>query len=338
MKNKNFTTIIIVIATIILAGVAIFTAIKLYQTRQGTIAPNAPSSRPAAAGGAACGSSCNSDSDCVTGAQDQGITTACINKVCQNKACPGKTIPGAICACSTLNACGQRCGAAQGLCQASSQCGYIAGGTQCAAPGTLGDINNTYCIPTSPTTGYTTGQCTGIATIYLKKPDGSVVGAQPDLLTACGALALASPTPVASTAPTTAPSCQALTFTIASTPTPSPSLTVAPTATPTPVAQCGTTCSTNSDCPSSMVCYVGVCRNPSCTTSSNCICATATPTATPTTVALATPTPATATPTTIAVAQPKATPTLPTAGATAPTILAITGGAILLILGLVLVL
>src|SRR5476651_2179738 len=132
--KKNLTTLIIVFATIILAAVAIFTSIRLYQTRQKSVAPNAPSSQPKAA------------------------TVA----------------------------------------------------------------------PTS--------------------------------------------TPVA---------CQTLAFTI-STPTPTPTGTATATPTPSPVPQCGTTCSTNADCPTSMVCYVGLCRNPSCTTDSSCLCATTTPTASPT--------------------------------------------------------
>ena len=45
MKSK-FTTIIITIVTIILAGVAMFTARQLYNTRDQAIAPNAPSSKP----------------------------------------------------------------------------------------------------------------------------------------------------------------------------------------------------------------------------------------------------------------------------------------------------
>ena len=49
MKNK-ITVIGIVLTTIILAGVAIFTAIRLYQTRSTAVAPNVPSSKPAAAG------------------------------------------------------------------------------------------------------------------------------------------------------------------------------------------------------------------------------------------------------------------------------------------------
>ena len=47
MKNK-ITTIIIVTATIILAGVAIFTAIRLYQLRKESVVPTRPESKPAA--------------------------------------------------------------------------------------------------------------------------------------------------------------------------------------------------------------------------------------------------------------------------------------------------
>lgn len=49
IKGK-FTTAIVVLATIILAGVAVFTALKLYQLRQSPVAPNAPSSNPSARG------------------------------------------------------------------------------------------------------------------------------------------------------------------------------------------------------------------------------------------------------------------------------------------------
>lgn len=47
IKNK-FATFIVVTATFILAGVAIFTAIRLYQLRNESISPTAPVSRPAA--------------------------------------------------------------------------------------------------------------------------------------------------------------------------------------------------------------------------------------------------------------------------------------------------
>lgn len=51
MKNflkGKFATIVIVLATFILAGVAIFTAIRLYQLRSQPVAPNVPSSFPRA--------------------------------------------------------------------------------------------------------------------------------------------------------------------------------------------------------------------------------------------------------------------------------------------------
>jgi len=47
MKNR-IATIGIIIATLILAGVAVFTAIRLYQLRQEAVAPTAPTSKPKA--------------------------------------------------------------------------------------------------------------------------------------------------------------------------------------------------------------------------------------------------------------------------------------------------
>ena len=47
--RKNLTTIIIIAVTVILAGVALFTALRLYQLRQTSVAPNVPSSQPGAA-------------------------------------------------------------------------------------------------------------------------------------------------------------------------------------------------------------------------------------------------------------------------------------------------
>lgn len=51
MKNffkSKVATAVILLATFILAGVAIFTAIRLYQLRQQPVAPNVPSSQPRA--------------------------------------------------------------------------------------------------------------------------------------------------------------------------------------------------------------------------------------------------------------------------------------------------
>jgi hypothetical protein len=61
MKNilkGKIATAIILLSTFVLAGVAIFTAVRLYQLRQTSVAPNVPSSNPKAADGtegATCG-------------------------------------------------------------------------------------------------------------------------------------------------------------------------------------------------------------------------------------------------------------------------------------------
>ena len=52
-KNK-IVTVLILVATLILAGVAIFTAYRLYQLRQQAVAPTAPESKPKAAVPEAC--------------------------------------------------------------------------------------------------------------------------------------------------------------------------------------------------------------------------------------------------------------------------------------------
>ena len=49
LKSK-FGTILIILATLILAGIAVFTAIRLYNLRQEAVAPTAPTSKPAAVG------------------------------------------------------------------------------------------------------------------------------------------------------------------------------------------------------------------------------------------------------------------------------------------------
>lgn len=94
-----------------------------------------------------------------------------------------------------------------------------------------------------------------------------------------------------------APTCS-LSFTLAvSTPTPTPTPTGTPAGTPTPTPTptptgtpgpsstpnaCGGTCGSNFNCQSNYVCYNGTCRNPSCTSSTNCVCSgTPGPSATP---------------------------------------------------------
>ena len=61
--------------------------------------------------------------------------------------------------------------------------------------------------------------------------------------------------------------------TATNTPMPTATNTPMPTATPTSKPNtCGGTCGSNSNCQSDYVCYQGYCRNPSCTSSPDCIC------------------------------------------------------------------
>jgi hypothetical protein len=56
--RKNTIAIIVVLVTLTLAGVAIFTAIRLFQLRQQPISPNVPESRPGATDAPSVDTSC----------------------------------------------------------------------------------------------------------------------------------------------------------------------------------------------------------------------------------------------------------------------------------------
>ncbi|MBU0572599.1 hypothetical protein KKH23_03975 [Patescibacteria group bacterium] len=100
MNKKRIVTILIVIATIALAGIAVFTAIRLYQLRQEPVAPTAPTSKPKAAApesctaltftltipeGPICYEACTDTPDnCSSGleCQDVGGELLCVNPDC----------------------------------------------------------------------------------------------------------------------------------------------------------------------------------------------------------------------------------------------------------------
>lgn len=87
---------------------------------------------------------------------------------------------------------------------------------------------------------------------------------------------------------------------------------------PTPPPQCGAGCTSNSQCPSNLICYIpagqttGACRNPECQTDVDCVCPGP----------AVSPTPA-----------PSVIPGVPVAGVSWPTIFLIMGGMALLVLG-----
>lgn len=80
-----------------------------------------------------------------------------------------------------------------------------------------------------------------------------------------------TPTETPTNTPTNTPS-----VTPTNTPTGTPVSTIAHTNTPTPTyityATCNETCTVNADCGSGLVCLDSVCRNPSCSDSTSCVC------------------------------------------------------------------
>ena len=108
------------------------------------------------------------------------------------------------------------------------------------------------------------------------------------------------------------------------TPTPTATATSTPTSTPTATAtpkSCNLSCDANADCQNNLICSGSMCRNPECLGETDCVCPPAA-TATPRLVYNPTPTPV--------------GPSLPNAGVGTPTVLSIGGGFLLVITALLL--
>jgi len=93
MKNKKVVTTIIIVATIVLGGIAVFTAVRLFQLRQTAVAPTAPESPFASeCGPDVCGDrhllqvGCEGD-----GTKDEQLCNAESNRQCREEVCNGQT-------------------------------------------------------------------------------------------------------------------------------------------------------------------------------------------------------------------------------------------------------
>ena len=166
MKKSKFTTIGILLTTLILGGVAIFTAIRLYQTRQTAVAPNVPSSEPLAADNSCklsfslsissptatatsapgCNTSCTTNANCPTGytcwGEEPGDPKVCRNTTCQWQAscvCPTSTAIATATATATSN---PEC---NNSCTENTDC---PDGLMCSIPSgaTTGSCRNTSCL------------------------------------------------------------------------------------------------------------------------------------------------------------------------------------------------
>ncbi len=300
MKNK-YTTIGIILTTIVLAGVAIFTALKLYQTRDVAVAPNVPSSKPAAQEANACSlsftvgtvqtvSCTNLTSNVANPVVGQSVTGTCKGTFSSSVTSPVARFG------VNLN------GAPLGL---SDAIPLSPGGASYTV--TVPQAGN-YVVQCQICTDSTFSNCTTMENVS--------TSASCRLSFTVGSTSTATAT---STATSTSTASSSPTSTATATSTSTSNATA--TATASPVPQCNNSCTNNADCPSGLMCRIssgttGNCRNTQCLSETDCTCAVATSTAT-------------------SVAQaPVSTnqPTLPVVGTSWPTILG-TGFGILVIIG-----
>ncbi|HUC94415.1 MAG TPA: hypothetical protein VMR19_00220 [Candidatus Saccharimonadales bacterium] len=269
-------TVLILIVTLILAGVAIFTAVRLYQLGNQSVAPNAPSSNPKAAENTTS-SSCSLTFTITP--QTPGLN--CTGKLAYvddsrntrgayhldpgNNITPGSNVaPG-----QTI----------------VYDVGYKNTGTATTNSALITDVlpvnvnfvdadnGCTYVSSTRTVTCNLGNVVAGgasqkaiRASILASAPDGSFTNN-----------AVISGTGVKNSECQIALNVQTSTGSPTATPTGTPTATptVTPTATPGPTGtpnSCGGTCGSNYNCNGGLFCYNGYCRNPSCQDQTDCNC------------------------------------------------------------------
>jgi hypothetical protein len=303
-KGKAGTAVILVF-TLILAGIAIFTAVRLYQLRQQPVAPNVPSSIPKAQEASPTPGACSLSftiSGALTCQPETGTTW------CSNHGGIAKTVDHDV---VTWSQCLTWC--KTNMTEASPLCQYNADGPRncwinnaptggisaCTWETGAPPYGSCYQSTSTPTPTPTPAGCNVSCNSTVNPPiscQGSLVCNPTSSLDGASGLCRNA-------------ACLNETDCLCATPTPTPN----PSGTPN---TCGGTCGSNSNCVSDKICYQGFCRNPSCVTSQNCVCAPTSPAGSTPTI---TPTP----------------PTLPQSGTSWPTILG-AGMGTLIILGAIL--
>ncbi len=343
-KNK-ITTIITIVVTVVLAAVAIFTAIRLYQLRRSSVSPNAPESQP---GAAANISSCQnifftipgpsvtpSPTPTATPTPAPGVVYCESKKIYRDH--PNNT-PGVYIMANTnllannaIVVPGQRLvfkitlaptGMTEGITitdqvptgmtfvDAESGCTYAASNRTVTCKVESSNLPKAFRVSVNTNA---TGTITNTARVKGRTGNESICSAAVKIQTST-----ATPTATSTTKPTKSPTPTATSTTK---PTTTPTSTATATATATANPQCNYACTSNSNCPSGLMCYIpsgatsGSCRNTACLSETDCLCPLPETEDTP---------PA---PTEIA-SQPE----LPEAGTSWPTILG-TGFGILIIIG-----
>lgn len=275
IKGK-FGTVLIILVTLILAGVAIFTAFRLYQLRQESISPNAPSSNPRAAETVKpVGTATNNCSLSFTLSTSTPTPTATPTKTTPVVTVNCDTNTTVITATVTWLANGQTTGGYTVEVNDDSAIFDLVSGhwwnktissattTKAVIPTGFVDPSNTNSVVSMPALGQN-------KTYYVRVHYGvssniSSTGYYSNIVK-FNTATCATPTPTAT-----------------STATASPTETPNPSGTPN---SCGGTCGSNSNCSSGLYCYNGYCRNPSCSSETDCSCpggsssSTSTPTST----------------------------------------------------------
>ncbi|KKP47637.1 MAG: hypothetical protein UR39_C0003G0039 [Candidatus Woesebacteria bacterium GW2011_GWA1_33_30] len=248
MKNKNkIVTLGIIATTIVLAGIAIFTAIKLYQTKN-----VAPTDSNAAAGPKVCKVSFT-----VTGPTTTPTPTAPPNIVCnsvcqQTTDCPtGLICYGAGPGPATSGRCRRQ------ACTSKTNC-------ICATPTATATATATPKQCNSLCTAHT--DCTSnLRCLVVNSADSSAKRCRKETCSTETDCVCPGETPTATP-----------TATATSTGTGIPTATATATATSNP--QCNNSCTQNTDCPNGLMCYIasgatsGSCRNTSCLSENDCLC------------------------------------------------------------------
>jgi hypothetical protein len=265
-KGK-ITTAIVILATFILAGVAIFTAIRLYQLRQQPVAPNVPSSIPRAQEVSTCS---------LTFTLAERETAVCSSKKAYVAANNTSTITdkkqdfalGSEISSGGNVSPGQEIIYVIGISEGSSGLSYTTTDTLDSKLEYINYQSTDECSFNS-TTQALSCNATDSGRLSVQVKIKAKVKA-----TATGSLANVANVTFGSEAPV---SCNISLNVSTQTSSPTPG-TPGPSATPN---ACGGTCGSNFNCGSTLVCYNGFCRNPSCTSVANCVCGTSAPATTP---------------------------------------------------------
>ena len=301
MKSKNkIVTIAIILTTLVLAGIAIFTAIRLYQTRN-----VAPTDSSAAAGPKVCqlsftitgtvptptatpqqcNSVCTNDNQCGAGLKCITVNSTTGTKRCRNVTC--STDSDCICN-ATPTATPQQCNS---VCTNDNQCGAglkcitvnSTTGTKRCRNVTCSTETDCICSGVTPTPTSTPQVvvCNEVCNVTINPP----ISCEGEL--SCystsdtrGASGLCRNLDCVDEADC---GCPGATETPTTAPTEPPIATATATANP----ECNNSCTQNTDCPNGLMCNIpsgetsGSCRNTSCLSETDCLCPAATGTSAP---------------------------------------------------------